>query len=301
MVYYTYRPRMEAMRRYIPLILIGIFSIGLFFAYPILNDHFGTSVKSSDNITAKSDEEIKPLQQEFISDPLIHPDGETPAVLSAQEVIFLTNRERKQNGGTSLTYNSRLTAAAKAKLDDMFAGQYFEHISPEGHGPGYIIDKAGYKYIVVGENLALGNFKDNASLVKAWMDSPGHRANILNTRFTEIGVAVGEGMYNGKKTWLAVQEFGLPATSCPIVDTTLKTRVDADTIKADAMSASLIQSQQQLRNMSRTTPEEEAAYRTQVEQYNNKVTEYNKLVAEIKENIETYNRAVRSYNQCVEA
>jgi len=111
------------------------------------------------------------------------------------------------------------------QLDDIFEKQYFAHISPEGLGPSDLAEKSGYEYIMIAENLALGNFKDDNTLVNAWMDSPGHRANILNNRYTEIGVAVGKGFFsesneNNKEeiateVWIAVQEFGLPLSSCP--------------------------------------------------------------------------------------
>src|SRR6185369_15716694 len=120
------------------------------------------------------------------------------------------------SGLPALKENALLDKAAKKKLDDMFAQQYFEHINPQGKGPSDLAKSVGYDYIAIGENLALGNFKNDAELVQAWMDSPGHRANILNKQYTEIGVAVGQGTYEGKKTWLAVQEFGRPTSSCPV-------------------------------------------------------------------------------------
>ena len=68
----------------------------------------------------------------------------------------------------------------------------------------------------------MGNFKNDQDLVSAWLNSPGHRANILNTRFTEIGTAVLKGFYEGREVWMAVQEFGLPLSSCPNPDSKVK-------------------------------------------------------------------------------
>ena len=62
----------------------------------------------------------------------------------------------------------------------------------------------------------------------AWMNSPGHRANILNPHFQEIGVAVGKGMYEGHETWIAVQSFGMPLSACPASDANLKIKIDAN-------------------------------------------------------------------------
>jgi uncharacterized protein YkwD len=289
------------MRKYLPLFLIGLLSLGLYLGYPVFREQIGNNVKSSTSTVASSQQKTETSPEEITSDPLIHPEGEYAAQLSPSLVIALSNKERRLQGLPQLTSNRQLAAAAQAKIKDMISRQYFEHVSPDGKGPSYIIEQAGYKYIVVGENLALGNFEDNEALIKAWMDSPGHRANILNNRFTEIGVAVGEGTYNGKKTWFAVQEFGLPASSCPVVDSSLKSRIDVDTIRADNISVELIDLQQKLRTMPRSTADEETAYRKEVEYYNSLVTQYNKLAAEIKANIDDYNRAVRSYNQCIES
>ena len=138
-------------------------------------------------------------------------------------VIEWTNTNRAQNGQLpALKENTLLDQAAELKLQDMFKQQYFEHVNPQGVGPGDLAKKVGYNFIAEGENLALGNFGNDQSLVTAWMNSPGHRANILNVHYTEIGVAVGQGSYQGQTTWLAVQEFGRPASSCPSVDLALK-------------------------------------------------------------------------------
>src|SRR3989344_5705251 len=118
--------------------------------------------------------------------------------LTLSGVIAQTNEQRQFFGKPALKENAQLNQAAMSKVKDMFAGQYFEHISPLGKGPGDLAREAGYVFITIGENLALGNYKDDAVLVQAWMDSPGHRANILNGRFTEIGVAVVKGIYEGE-------------------------------------------------------------------------------------------------------
>jgi len=107
--------------------------------------------------------------------------------LTVKGVIDNTNKQRALNGDLPvLKENFKLNFSAEKKLQDMFVKQYFEHNSPEGIGVGDLGLQAGYEYIIIGENLALGNFKDDASLVDAWMASPGHRANILNKKYTEI-------------------------------------------------------------------------------------------------------------------
>ena len=146
--------------------------------------------------------------------------------LTIAGVLSETNRHRGIAGLPALTGNTTLNRAAQNKLDDMFAGQYFDHVSPAGLGPSDVVDGVGYTYVRVGENLALGNFSDDGDLVQARMDSPGHRENILHTGFSELGVAVGQGQFEGRQTWLAVQTFGLPLSVCPTPDAGLQSTFD---------------------------------------------------------------------------
>ena len=149
------------------------------------------------------------------------------AELTIVGTIAKTNDERRTRGLPELAANAKLAAAARVKADDLFARQYFEHVSPTGAGPADLAREAGYEYIEIGENLALGNFSDDADLVRAWMESPGHRANILNKEYEEIGVAVGKGTFEGETTWMAVQVFGRPLPDCPKPDAVLKAQIDS--------------------------------------------------------------------------
>lgn len=63
----------------------------------------------------------------------------------------------------------------------------------------------------LGENIALGDFTSSQMMVNSWMKSPGHRTNILRNDFTETGIAVGKGVFNGREQWIGVQVFGRPA------------------------------------------------------------------------------------------
>jgi uncharacterized protein YkwD len=281
-------------------VLIVLAGAGLMIGSPFVMDKISSIVKSTGEFAAERGDTLTTIKDEIVSGPLTSDEDNEGARLMRSKIIAITNSKRLDHGAKALIQNKLLNGAAEAKLQDMFKRQYFEHISPEGRGPGSIIDEAGYRYIVVGENLAMGNFKDDAALVAAWMASPGHRENMLNTRFSEIGVAVGEGMYNGKKTWLAVQEFGLPASYCPVVNQSLKVSIDAETVRVDTMSQQLITLQKELRGMPRDTEAEEEAYRKRVESYNTLVTNYNSLVAELKSDIEEYNKQVRVYNSCIE-
>jgi hypothetical protein len=88
---------------------------------------------------------------------------------------------------------------------------YFAHTSPEGVTPWYWFAKAGYKFIYAGENLAV-NYNQSQTVETAWLNSPTHRANIMNENFTEMGVATAVGEYNGAPATFVVELFGMPAT-----------------------------------------------------------------------------------------
>lgn len=181
---------------------------------------------------------INEVKKEILtSTPLNIGGKENQAVLTKAKIIAQTNIQRYNNDLLSpLFENAKLNASAKAKADDMFLNQYFEHISPLGVDPGALVKSYGYEYIVAGENLILGNFADEKELVQAWMASPGHRANILNNRFTEIGAAIIKGTYNGKTAWIGVQEFGLPLSACSQPDVGLKTEISDNKIQLDQLS-----------------------------------------------------------------
>ena len=107
-------------------------------------------------------------------------------------VVAAMNRERIANGLTPLRINSRLELAADDRISDMFSKHYFNHVSPDGLQPWTWVDKRGYRYREVGENLAVG-YPTADSVVDGWMHSPGHRANILGRTFEEVGVAIAPG------------------------------------------------------------------------------------------------------------
>jgi hypothetical protein len=128
----------------------------------------------------------------------------------SREVIVSTNQARTSNNLPSLKANSKLDFAASQKLNDMAIKEYFAHNSPSGITPWYWIESSEYKYSVAGENLAIGFFTAEDT-VKAWLNSPSHRANILNSQYQEMGVAVKGVEINGREGILVVQMFGKPS------------------------------------------------------------------------------------------
>ena len=122
-----------------------------------------------------------------------------------------TNTDRLASNLQPLALSDKLSQAAQMKANDMVTEGYFAHISPQGVTPWYWLDSAEYKYLYAGENLAI-NFSDSKEVVDAWMNSPTHRANITDARFTEIGIGTAQGVYQGKETTFVVQLFGRPQT-----------------------------------------------------------------------------------------
>lgn len=134
--------------------------------------------------------------------------SDTAAVI-ASLLIFETNQERAEKQIPELKENPTLTKAAQLKANSMAEKGYFSHTDPEGNSPWYYLNLAGYKYEFAGENLAV-NFVESKEVHKAWMNSATHKANIIQPKFTEIGIATAEGVYKGKKAVFVVQFFGTP-------------------------------------------------------------------------------------------
>jgi hypothetical protein len=127
-------------------------------------------------------------------------------------LVNLTNDERIHSGIPTLTVNPLLARAAEAKAKDMAQKGYFAHTSPEGTTPWYWIIDAGYVFDRAGENLAV-NFYGSEEVVTAWMNSPLHKKNILNEGFTEVGIGIAEGTYQGKNAIFVAQMFGKPTVT----------------------------------------------------------------------------------------
>jgi len=216
--------------------------------------------------------------------------------LTPTGVILWTNVEREKNGLPLLRENFYLDASAKAKLKDMFENQYFAHYSTSGVGVGELAQRYGYEFIAVGENLALGNFKDDQDLVQEWMASPPHRRNILNSRYQDIGVAVGRGIFEGKPTWIAVQHFGLPLSACPQPEEGLKEKIEANQEKLRKLQILIENLQEELKSI---RPKWSTAYKQKVAEYNNLVEKYNTLLEETKILVNEYNNQVKIFNNCV--
>ncbi|MBI2444480.1 MAG: CAP domain-containing protein [Candidatus Magasanikbacteria bacterium] len=214
--------------------------------------------------------------------------------LSATRIIAATNQQRKKTGLAALKTNVILNRVAAARLTDMFKQQYFAHRSPDNTTATDLINQFGYDYLGVAENLALGNFVSDAAVVAAWLKSPGHRKNLLEKKFADIGLAVKRGNFRGRSVWLAVQIFGRPRASCPTPDAILKNTISEHDRTLTEWQATALSWQKELDTLPTSTLAE-ANY------YNGRVADYNGLIAKIKLRNQTLQEWVEIYNQQIDA
>lgn len=151
--------------------------------------------------------------------------------ISAEALLHDTNMQRADHNLPALAMNSQLSQAAFLKAQDMFKGQYWAHVSPSGTAPWHWFGVAGYNYSYAGENLAK-NFSTADATTLAWMASSEHRANILDTHYTQVGFAVVDGTIDSKPASLIVALYGDPVAAttsvagvqAPHVETAAATR-----------------------------------------------------------------------------
>lgn len=123
------------------------------------------------------------------------PAENTSVLAFEQEVIRLVNEQRVKNGLKPLTANWELSRVARFKSQDMVDNRYFSHTSPVYGSPFQMIRDFGLSFRTAGENIAYGQ-RTPQSVVNTWLNSSGHRANILNPSYTQIGVGyVAKGHY----------------------------------------------------------------------------------------------------------
>jgi len=132
------------------------------------------------------------------------------AYASKDGIIRETNRIRQNNGLSPLNENPLLNQIAAERLEDMFQKQYFGHVSPTGEKATDMAHNIGYHYKIIAENIAsIGPDATDSEFLAGWMQSPGHRSNILNAEIKEIGAATKNGLFKDGSTRISVQIFGL--------------------------------------------------------------------------------------------
>ncbi len=180
-------------------LIVGIAALGLI---SLLSNHSsdkGTNVATKDSTTSTADNNSSPSTSS--------PAGNTtPASANTaadeKKAFDLLNADRASNGLKALKFNAQLTALGEKYAQDMINRKFFSHYNPEGQSPFDRMKQAGISYSYAGENLAINS--NVVAAEKAFMNSSGHRANILNPNYTEVGVGV---RYDAKGSAYVVQEF----------------------------------------------------------------------------------------------
>lgn len=264
---------------------------------PKINDEKKTAVE----IKTEPKREIV-VETRVKSPPVLKVVKEEPkidtSILTTGGVISWTNFFRQTNGLTSLKESADLNKIALRKLTDMFQKQYFEHVSPAGEGIGDVAKKESYKFVLIGENLALGDFVDDEDVVRAWMNSPGHRANILKPSYVEIGVAAQKGLFNGREVWLSVQIFSVPLSFCKSPENGLLEKIESNKAQLKSTKEHLDLLRSAIEEKKYQTREE---YEKMVAEHNLFVGVINLLSSETKALTEQYNKDVALFNQCVDS
>jgi len=236
-----------------------------------------------------------------------------PRALSPEEVVRYTNEFRAAHGLPPLTINPALNAAAQARAVDMKTHHYFAHQNPDtGEGPGEAIEAVGYVARASAENIAKGNWRSDQALVQGWIDSPGHRANLLNREVREIGVGLlrDGGITAGRPLarLYAVQLFGKPLSDCGELPS------DRDRAAIEEVDGRLELLNTRLRDRRRELDDlqariDRASGNTErnrwIQDRNQRVGEFNQLVTEAKGvqdtlsvMIDTFNAKLADFNAC---
>lgn len=241
-------------------------------------------------------------KQLFAAQPLEIPFSKTKTFLDPSQILAWTNKHRQKENLKSLRFDNTLNAVAQAKVNDMFEQDYFAHVSPDGIGPAALAEEYEYEYILVGENLAKGNFGTDQKLVQAWMDSPGHRANILKPGYREIGIAVGQTTDNGQEVWLAVQSFGTPKSLCEQPDEYEREEIENEQEEIKELALELETRKEEISELQEEVFRGNESYdylKKETSYFNELVKEHNQRGSEMNKRAKEFDEKVRKFNNCV--
>lgn len=179
-------------------LIAGIAAIGLI---SLLSNHGGDKgqtvpVKTAGETSTGGNSTVTPTT------PTTPTTSNTSTSADEKRAFDLLNADRASNGLKALKFNSQLTSLGEKYAQDMINRNFFSHYNPEGQSPFDRMKQAGISYSYAGENLAINSNVTAAQ--QAFMNSSGHRANILNTTYTEVGIGV---RYDAKGSAYVVQEF----------------------------------------------------------------------------------------------
>jgi uncharacterized protein YkwD len=241
-------------------------------------------------------------------------------VLNRESIIDLTNKARGLNGLSPLDENPLLNAIAETRAKDMFEKQYFAHVSPTGNQVADVAQRMGYQYKIIAENLASGRFLTNQKVIDGWMQSPGHRKNLLSTEVKELGAAIAKGTMSGQETWISVQIFGLQSPpvlqeTCVAPSQGLIDEIQNKKAEIIGLNDSLKRTKQELdsdhnsietdrRSLSGHSREQHDLS-IRIKAYNEKINWHNRRAADMKAKelvlqsmINEYSEILQTYNNC---
>jgi hypothetical protein len=254
-----------------------------------------------------------------IRDGIVQP-ASSHNTLTKQTIIESTNTEREAHGLPELNENDLLNQIAESRARDLLEKQYFAHVSPTGRQASDVAQEVGYPYKIIAENLAQGYFPTGKKMVDGWMQSPGHRKNILNPDIKEIGISILKGTMHGQDTTIGVQIFGLespPVASktCPQPSESLQREIEAKKGEIDVLRDRLSRIKEELeeekqaietsRNSSGSNTEDIQNLNIKIKTYNEKSQWHNRISADmnakasvLQSMVDEYNRTVRDYQNC---
>jgi uncharacterized protein YkwD len=281
-----------------------------------------------------------PGKQTFKGLPLLTPESVRPLTLpmplqdqrganeglTREGILMWTNEARIEEMAPPLKENQQLNIIAAERVNDMFHRQYFAHVSPSGEGLIEVALKIGYRYRILAENIAQGEFRSDQRVVRGWLHSPGHRKNMLSRDVEEMGVGVGKGKLKGEVVWLAVQVLGRPslpfpdkaaserssaaaAGDCVRPNPDLPKRIDLLRTEVSALAAAATGLKTEVEahwNTLSTKAPRARGYEDSARAYESRVGKYNLLVEEIRrkdrlagEMVGHYNAEAAKYNACI--
>jgi len=215
------------------------------------------------------------------------------------EIFKLTNQARQNESLNILVANAVLNNIANFRIDDLFDNQYFSHTSPDNKAVSDLAKSTGYNYLLIGENLALGNYESEAKIIEAWLASPGHKANILNPKYEELGVAIRDGLFNGQMSTIAVQVFAEPLSSCNKPSSSMKLLIDSSSKSIKEMQNQATPMYDNLVTLKNSPGLDRAYYNQKVQEYNYFAKKINDAVLALKNLVDYYNSQVSQYNVCI--
>ncbi len=292
---------MTPTKRTILIVSIPVLFIGAFLAQKYIPGNKPPRVASQTETATTASSEVKAAEKGSPSSkasPYTEAASLNHLELTRSNVVWFTNYYRVKQGLKPLTEVGALDRSAAAKGSDMLKYQYFDHTRP-GSTTSFdsFIDQQHYDFIKIGENIAMGDFSTSKGVVDAWIKSPPHKRNIMDSLYTEIGVSVVTGNYKGTSGQVFItQHFGDPRANCPIVNDDIKTRIDSLKKILASLKKNVTEKQASIGSEPVTT---DPTYDNLVNEYNVLVKSYNELQGQIQSLVSSYNKQVQSFDRCI--